>query len=48
MQLVYGESTINPTLMNKENDSSEDEENGDFFKPIEQVKKVSPLVVMLA
>lgn len=48
MQLVYGESTINPTSMNEENDSSEDEENGDFFKPIEQVKKVSPLLVVLA
>ncbi|KAJ1410469.1 Ribosome biogenesis protein BMS1/TSR1, C-terminal [Sesbania bispinosa] len=40
MQLVYGESTVNSTSINKENDSSEDEENeGDFFKPIEEVKK---------
>ncbi|XP_027353799.1 ribosome biogenesis protein BMS1 homolog isoform X2 [Abrus precatorius] len=40
MQLVYGESTISPTSINKENDNSEGEESeDDFFKPIEEVKK---------
>ncbi|KAI5390369.1 ribosome biogenesis protein bms1 isoform X2 [Lathyrus oleraceus] len=38
MQLVYGESTNNLTSMNEEIDSSDDED-GDFFKPIEEVKK---------
>ena len=33
MQLVYGKST-KPTLLNEEQDSSDDEESGDeFFKP---------------
>ncbi|RDY12662.1 bms1 [Mucuna pruriens] len=40
MQLVYGESTINSTTINRENDNSGDEESDDdFFKPIEEVKK---------
>ncbi|XP_061353794.1 uncharacterized protein LOC133298512 isoform X2 [Gastrolobium bilobum] len=40
MQLVYGDSTVNSTPINKENDNSEDEESeDDFFKPIEEVKK---------
>lgn len=40
MQLVYGESTINSTAINRENDNSgDDESDDDFFKPIEQVKK---------
>ncbi|XP_039689953.1 ribosome biogenesis protein BMS1 homolog isoform X3 [Medicago truncatula] len=39
MQLVYGESTNNSTSMDEENDSSEDEENGDFFIPKEEIKK---------
>lgn len=42
MQLVYGESTNNSTTANSENDNSGDEESDDdFFKPIEEVKKVS-------
>lgn len=44
MQLVYGESTNNSTSMNEEIDSSDDED-GDFFKPIEEVKKVSSLLI---
>ena len=45
MQLVYGESTINSTTINRENDNSGDEESDDdFFKPIEEVKKVGPLL----
>ncbi|KAH1224663.1 Ribosome biogenesis protein BMS1 [Glycine max] len=40
MQLVYGESTINSTTINRDNDNSGDEESDDdFFKPIEEVKK---------
>ena len=42
MQLVYGESTVSRT---EQNDNSEDEESeDDFFKPIEEVKKVGPLL----
>ncbi|KAL2592036.1 hypothetical protein AAZX31_12G047600 [Glycine max] len=42
MQLVYGESTINSTTINRENDNSGDEESDDdFFKPIEEVKKLN-------
>ncbi|MED6123684.1 Glycoside hydrolase 2 (Mannanase, beta-galactosidase) [Stylosanthes scabra] len=42
MQLVYGESTVSMTSINKQNDSSEDEGSEDeFFKPIEEVKKQS-------
>lgn len=51
MQLVYGESesTINSTSTNEENDSSEDDEGeGDFFKPIEEVKKVGTLLPCMA
>ncbi|XP_019451232.1 PREDICTED: ribosome biogenesis protein BMS1 homolog isoform X3 [Lupinus angustifolius] len=41
-QLVYGESTVNPTSINNENDNSEDDgSEDDFFKPIEEVKKQS-------
>lgn len=48
MQLVYGESTVNLISINKENDSSEDEESdGDFFEPIEEVKKVGPLLACM-
>ncbi|KAK7257890.1 hypothetical protein RIF29_32200 [Crotalaria pallida] len=40
MQLVYGESTLNSTSINKWNDDSEDDDSkDDFFKPIEEVKK---------
>ncbi|XP_019413320.1 PREDICTED: ribosome biogenesis protein BMS1 homolog isoform X2 [Lupinus angustifolius] len=40
MQLVYGESTVNSTSLDNANDNSEDDENEeDFFKPIEEVKK---------
>nr|KYP66001.1 hypothetical protein KK1_012279 [Cajanus cajan] len=40
MQLVYGESTISSTTINREKDNSGDEESDDdFFKPIEEVKK---------
>ena len=45
MQLVYGESTVSRTSINEQNDNSEDEESeDDFFKPIEEVKKVGPLL----
>jgi len=45
MQLVYGESTNNSITTNTENDTSGDEESDDdFFKPIEEVKKVSLLL----
>jgi len=45
MQLVYGESTNNSITTNTQNDNSGDEESDDdFFKPIEELKKVCPLL----
>jgi hypothetical protein len=45
MQLVYRESTNNPTSKNEENDSGEDDE---FFYPKDERKKVSsPLLAPL-
>lgn len=46
MQLVYGKSTVNSANLKKEDDSSDDEDSeGEFFMPKEEVRKVGHLLL---